>query len=116
GYYSIAPEYEPIFRALGGLTGKLGIPLGPKVSVETLTNGSGAGQQFADGTIYASAAGIFAVYGAVRDAYWAAGSNVGILGWPTSEIACSAGDCWQAFQGGLAFSNGNVVTGAYADA
>lgn len=98
--WSVPSNYDAVYRASGGPGGFMGLPLGNAVTV-TNANGVGGGQQFAGATIYSSAAGVHVVSGAVRAAYWAAGSNAGRYGWPTGAASCAAGQCVQAFQGGV---------------
>lgn len=97
---TVRSAYDVVYRSLGGPAGAFGLPTGDFVSVTT-TNGAGNGQQFQRGTIYGSAAGVFPVSGGIRAAYWAAGSNGGRYGWPTSSPSCASGTCTQSFQGGV---------------
>ena len=113
GRYNVAAEYESIFRSSGGLTGTLGVPVAPKVPVNTPSNGGGSGQQFARGTIYTSTVGTFVVADQLRDLYWKLGGNAGSYGWPTAASDCAGAVCWQAFQGGYVFTNGRHVTADY---
>jgi uncharacterized protein with LGFP repeats len=78
----------------------LGHPTGEQVIVTNAAHGNGGGQQFVGGTLYLSAAGTFAVSGAIKKAYSAAGGNGGKLGWPTANQTCAGTACTQHFQGG----------------
>ncbi|PKQ14395.1 MAG: hypothetical protein CVT68_12095, partial [Actinobacteria bacterium HGW-Actinobacteria-8] len=96
----VPADYADAYAASGGVTGTLGVPTGSRVSV-TSANGAGGGQQFAKGTLYSSAAGVYPVSGAIRGGFWSYGSNQGSLGWPVADPVCSGGLCSQQFQGGL---------------
>ncbi|MGV8972739.1 MAG: hypothetical protein ACOH10_10490 [Rhodoglobus sp.] len=93
-------EYKGAWLASGGRSGPLDYPTGSMVNVTVNPNGAGTGQSFTTGTIYSSAAGVFAVFGVVRTEYWRLGSNSGKFGWPTSAAVCTGGLCAQDFQGG----------------
>lgn len=99
GTRSLIGDYARVYAEAGGRD-VLGIPLGNPIVVTGNPNGNGEGQPFANGTIYKSAAGVFAVIKPLRDEYWIQGSNSGPLGWPTGPQICESGVCTQPFQGG----------------
>lgn len=110
GAWPVRAALDPAYQASGGMTGRLGFPIGKYVTVTGNPNGDGAGQQFQTGTIYSSASGTYSVYGEIRSEYWSRGSNAGAMGWPTTDYVCADGtNCVQEFQGGLIFRS--VVRG-----
>ncbi|WP_353988408.1 hypothetical protein [Ruicaihuangia caeni] len=116
GAFGVVGAYDTVYRATGAERGPMGAPTSKLIDVPSTPNGPGAGQQFQYGTIYSSAAGAFAVYGAVRAEYWANGSNSGSFGWPTSARKCVGVVCAQQFQGGAIAETGGdgySVQGAY---
>lgn len=80
----------------GGVSGRLGWPLSSQVKYAD--NGGAWGQVFGGGSVYSTATGTFTVSGAMRDAYWGAGTKA--MGWPISEASCTGGICTQKFQNG----------------
>ena len=102
GTASLSGAYADAYIAAGGV-GTLGMPQGGLVTVPASANGGGTGRIFDSGTIYSSSAGTFAVYGELRDDYWARGSNPGVLGWPMSAQNCASGECSQRFTGGTLY-------------
>ena len=116
GGRTVVGEFNTIYAAGDGA---LGLPLADQIDIPAGPNGAGTGQSFSNGTIYKGSPGAFAVLRPARDAYSAAGSYNGALGWPISAQACDGEDCHQEFQGGYIFSSAGgtrVVAGAYADA
>ncbi|MFB8386182.1 hypothetical protein ACFC3F_03470 [Microbacterium sp. NPDC055910] len=102
GARPITAAINAAYAASGGPAGILGWPTSTTYSYSV--NGGGSAQTFAGGTIYASAAGAFAVRGGLRAAYFANGGGTGTLGWPTSDMTCaSSSACQQDFQGGTLF-------------
>lgn len=119
GAKSVLSAIDTAYRASGGPSGPLGHPTSDHITVSTNPNGTGSGQHFQRGTIYASVSGAFPVLTAVRSAYWAAGSNSGPLGWPVGLRVCEADVCHQRFQGGAVFetaTGGAVVDAVHYDA
>ncbi len=98
GYYTVTGAYVPALTAAGGLSGALGLPTTPVLTISA--NGGGTGQVFDGGSIYSSAMGAFAVSGGIRDFYFTKGGSAGVLSWPTSVAACNGGTCTQKFAGG----------------
>ncbi|TWH74235.1 LGFP repeat-containing protein [Modestobacter roseus] len=75
----------------------------------------GCYQHFQGGSVvYRPGTGAWAVSGAVRDRWFASGSERGSLGYPTSAATCGlrAGGCFQHFQAGSIYSS--PVTGAHS--
>jgi len=99
GARAVWGDYLSEFDRAGG-SAVLGVPTGKRVDVTGNPNGDGSGQVFANGTIYSSAAGTYAVLRPMRDAYFAVGGNGGSYGWPVGPQVCEAGVCSQEFQGG----------------
>jgi len=103
------PAIEAAYAALGGATGVLGARTSGLIAIPQ--NGGGYGQAFVGGSIYASAAGAFAVTGGVLSQYWALNGAAGTLGWPTAAQTCTTGGvCTQRFQNGTI--EHSVATGA----
>lgn len=97
-----------VWRALGGASGTLGLPLGPESAVP-----GGWGQQFEKGFVAATGEGVFAVTGAVWERYKADGGAQGKLGVPLSQArAIGAGVTEQVFAGGRIVHA--AATGAFA--
>jgi uncharacterized protein with LGFP repeats len=95
----LSGAYLALWRSTGGLDA-LGVAQSERIVITNAAHGNGAGQIFASGTIYESAAGAFAVLRPIRDEYLAQGGNGGSLGWPTAAAACDGAVCTQQFQGG----------------
>jgi uncharacterized protein with LGFP repeats len=57
---------------------------------------------------WSSGTGGWLVRGQVRDAYWAAGSVTGPLGFPTSGLLTVVGGTAQAFQGGSVYASSST--------
>jgi uncharacterized protein with LGFP repeats len=94
--YLSAAERD-IWLAAGGATGTLGVP----VSLHTYTqNGGGVARVYTGGSVFSSAAGMFAVTEPVRSPYFASQGAWGSYGWPTSAMTCAGGTCVQQFQNG----------------
>jgi len=79
---------------------ELGLPMGSYGSVASAANGNGGGQRFANGSIFSSSAGVYAMWGSVRAEYMRVQAYRGALGFPTSAQECGATDCTQNYQGG----------------
>ena len=112
GAFATGGAIRTAWAATGFENGKLGYP----TSNETcgLTN-NGCQQMFQKGVITnASAAGAFAVTGAIQASWKSVNAEKGKLGYPTSNETCGLvnGGCWQAFQGGTVHSAPGV--GAFA--
>lgn len=109
--YAVTRDIRQAYFALGGEAGRLGWPASPELTVTA--NGGGLGQVFDGGSIYWSPGrGAFAVVGGIRAFYFSLGGETGQLGWPASNEACTAGECWQDFQNGSVYwspSTGAVV-------
>lgn len=65
----------------------------------------GAGQAFANGSVYASTHGTFSVSGTIRDRYFRSGGAVGPIGWPTAAVVT-----WPGGQRSQAFTGGTIYT------
>lgn len=104
----LEPERTAYFQ-YGGATGVLGWPISERGNA-TGPKGPGSGQAFTAGSIYSSSAGTFAVYGGLRDAYFAQSGAVGALGFPTAPPQTFVGGIGQSFQTGSIF----LKTGAAA--
>lgn len=116
-YYDGKSVYigDPAIEQIWWSTGAAGGPLGQKTSGVMVIpqNGGGRGQAFQGGSVYASAAGAFAVSGGVLTTYFSLGGSAGALGWPTAAATCSNGTCVQTFQTGTITyspSTGGIVT------
>jgi hypothetical protein len=97
-----------LWRALGGASGTLGLPLGPEAAVAT-----GWGQVFERGYVAATAEGTFAVTGPVWERYQANGGVTGALGIPVGPARIVApGVSEQRFAGGRVLHS--AATGAHA--
>lgn len=90
------------YLAGGGAYGALGWPTGGVLTVTQ--NGGGTAVVLQNGSLYASAAGAFAVSGSIRTAYFAQDGAAGALGFPTSVQTCTTAGCQQAFQGGTIYA------------
>ena len=88
------------YLELGGVAGVLGAPRSAVSPYSNDTNGDGEAQIFANGNIYTSVDGSFAVWGEFKNVYTGLGWIRGNLGWPTSELQCTGERCSQSFQGG----------------
>jgi uncharacterized protein with LGFP repeats len=97
--FAVQADFLAIVDAGTG-TSVLGSPVGSRVALPTAKNGTGTGQTFQNGTIYASSAGAFAVLEPMRSLYARNGSYAGRLGFPTSAQTCHDRTCTQAFQHG----------------
>lgn len=94
-YLSVAEQ--SLWTSMGGVEGSLGVP----TSLSTYTeNGGGTARVFTNGTIFSSAAGVFAVTEPIRAAYFASQGAWGSYGWPASAMTCADGSCVQQFQNG----------------
>lgn len=99
GAFTLSGDFRTVFDAQGGETGLLGVPQSGVIAISS--NGGGSGQVFANGSIFSSRSGTFAVSGAVRTEYFQQGGASGALGWPTGAATCSADSlCTQSFQNG----------------
>lgn len=98
--------------------GPLGYPTGDTTC--GLRDG-GCRQDFAGGTVtWTDATGARLVTGAHRDRWIASGAQGGALGWPTADVACTAGNetCTQRFQNGAVVGSSGgtrAVAGAVAE-
>ncbi len=102
GALRVDPNFLAAWRALGGATSSLGVPVAAPVSVPE--NGGGQTYALQGGTLYRSKAGVFSIgNGAYRDAYRAAGGERGSYGWPTGAAFCGlpSGGCAMPFQNGV---------------
>ncbi|MFC9559100.1 LGFP repeat-containing protein [Agromyces sp. NPDC056965] len=107
-----APDIEAAHGILGGASGVLGPVSGPLVYYPY--GGGGLAQGYASGAIFRKyGGGAFAVYGVVRDAYFANAGAAGRFGWPTSSLTCGSpgGSCRQEFEG--ATVHWTAATGAF---
>ncbi|MFP5417143.1 MAG: LGFP repeat-containing protein [Actinomycetes bacterium] len=94
----------PALMAINGTAARLGSDAtgGAAGAMVCGLAGGGCLKQYRNNlTLYYSASGTWAVKGAIRAAYAAAGSEGGTLGFPLMDEACSeAGNCFQSFVGG----------------
>lgn len=105
-YWSPATGAQPVeggilelYRALGEGTGPLGLPVAGEVDVP-----GGRMAQFASGRVYWSpATGAHEVYGAVLEAYLAAGGPDGVLRLPSTGEQSHADGRRQGFTGGSVY-------------
>ena len=106
GAHAVVGGVLTAYASVNAQAGELGWPTSDQYYVSA--NGGGKAQGFTGGSIYWSAAsGGFAVTGAIRDAYWAALGEGGVLGWPTAAQTCTnSSNCSQTFQ------HGNIVWNA----
>lgn len=117
GTYALPTAISATYLAQGGPGSTLGWPT--SFTYDYAVNGGGSGQVFEGGSIFASAAGSFAVSGPVRDVYFQAGGAAGYLGWPTSAltaIAQNGGGSGQAFASGSIYAKPSVGTFAVGGA
>lgn len=98
GLYLVGPPISVVYLAGGGASGAYGWPTSPTISLSS--NGSGTAQVFQNASIYSSAAGTFAVSGAIRASYWSSNGSDGRYGWPTAAQTCDVTGCAQNFQNG----------------
>ena len=103
GGVSVPNPFAPAYRAAGGPTGVLKLPTSGSIAIPQ--NGGGFGQTYQGGSIYASAAGAFAVSGQVRSGYGKLGGSAGVLGWPTAVQNCASSQCAQTFQNGSIYAS-----------
>lgn len=87
------------YADLGGPSGILGSPTSTANSISGAGT-SASGQNFANGQIIETSAGVFAIRKALLDVWVANGWIRGSLGWPVSDEACVDGVCSQEFSGG----------------
>lgn len=108
-YSFTTPEYDT-YVANGGPSGALGPPTSAQVVYTQ--NGGGYARSFANGSLFQSSSGTFAVTDPIRAAYFAQQGAWGALGWPTSAMTCANGTCSQSFQGGTLSSGGTTPPGS----
>lgn len=107
--YLVAGSVSRKWQQLGGLYSYLATPVGPKVCGLL---GGGCKQSFRTGAVFDSpVAGVHATGGAIAALWSAKGAESGSLGYPTSELMCSADACNQTFQRGTI--RWTPATGAY---
>ncbi|WP_394551186.1 hypothetical protein ACDF64_10880 [Agromyces sp. MMS24-JH15] len=108
-----SPDIEAAYAATGGPAGVLGPISG--IMVYYPYGGGGLAQGYASGAIFRKT-GLAprAVYGPVRDGYFATGGAAGPLGWPTGDLRCGspAGSCTQSYEAGVVLWT--AATGAYS--
>ncbi|MQA33310.1 hypothetical protein GCU49_06975 [Modestobacter roseus] len=87
------------WAATGWENGSLGYPVTDTVCGLV---GGGCYQHFERGTVMSGPAGAWSVSGAVRDGWFARGSEGGVLGYPAADQVCGlpGGGCFQRFQSG----------------
>ncbi|MBN9606109.1 MAG: hypothetical protein J0G30_05815 [Actinomycetales bacterium] len=96
-YQFTKSEFDAYLIA-GGPGGVLGLPTSS--SFTYTENGGGTARIYAQGTLFRSAAGSFAVTEPIRSLYFAQRGAWGPLGWPVAAMSCQDGTCTQRFQGG----------------
>jgi uncharacterized protein (TIGR03437 family) len=103
------------WKSLGYETGVAGAPTGDAASFSTIGGNSGSSQAFAQGTIYAAAAGpragqAYFVSGLILSAYTAAGGVAGNMGMPVGDATLSGALNSQSFEGGvITYSTGDAA-------
>jgi len=97
-----------LWKALGGASGQLGLPLGAESAVP-----GGWGQEFEHGYVVASDRGTFSVTGPTWERYKSVGAAKGKLGVPVADLqTVAAGVTQQRFAAGRIIWS--VATGAHA--
>ncbi|MEQ1735966.1 MAG: hypothetical protein ABL886_06145, partial [Rhodoglobus sp.] len=91
------------YYGAGDHAAELGWPSG-----DVITMTGGTAQVFANGSVYSSSAGAWAVAEPVRGYYFRLGGSLGTLGWPTGDASCVSTTCSQSFQGGTAYVAGGA--------
>lgn len=102
---SVPGAINTLYATAGGPGGSMGYPQGASVSISQA--GGGSSQQFQFATVYMSAAGTAAVYGAIQTEFARQSGPAGALGWPIAGDVCGlpGGGCSQQFQtGGIYYS------------
>ncbi len=105
GVRTVRAEYAAAYRAAGGESGTLGLPVTDLICG---MRDSGCGQVFQGGRIYSTpATGAHVITGEVQTAWTAAGWENGTLGYPTGDLECglAGGGCRQLFQGGAVYTS-----------
>jgi uncharacterized protein with LGFP repeats len=99
--------FQAAYEAAGGEGGALGAPVGDQVCGLAR---AGCRQDFLHGAIvWSSATSARAVEGVIADAWRAAGSEAGSLGYPTAEGQSVGGGSTQTFEGGTLRVTDGVV-------
>ncbi len=102
GAWTTSTEIRTYWVNHGGPSGDLGMPTSGWIGLRD----GGSAQIFQNGTVYATADGVFAVYPPVRDVWGGNGYETGWMGYPTSDSTCEDGVCWQKFE------HGQIMTSA----
>lgn len=88
GAHPITTHFSLAYDRNGWEAGGLGYPTSDEFATP---NGIGRKQEFANGAIYGSPAGLAAVQGLIYDKYVSLGASEGVLGFPTADEAASNG-------------------------
>ncbi|WP_460683260.1 hypothetical protein [Modestobacter lapidis] len=119
GVHEVRGASRDRWAAHGWERGTLGYPV---TDTECVLVDGGCYQHFQGGTVMSSATGAWAVTGALRDGWFARGSEAGALGYPAAAAVCGlrGGGCFQRFAGGSLYwsaaSGVRAVTGPTAEA
>lgn len=88
GAHPITTHFSLAYDRNGWEAGGLGYPTSDEFATP---NGIGRKQEFSNGAIYGSPAGLAAVQGLIYDKYASLGASEGVLGFPTADEAASNG-------------------------
>jgi uncharacterized protein with LGFP repeats len=105
GAHEVRGASRDRWASQGWETGALGYPV---TDTECVLVAGGCFQHFQGGTVMSSpATGAWVVSGALRDGWFARGSEGGVLGYPTASAVCGLrnGGCFQRFAGGALYSS-----------
>lgn len=103
GVQSVGGVAWAAYKAAGGPTSELGIPVAPAKWVSAAAGG-GDVNALSGGTVYTSTKGSAAALTAlslIRAQYEQLGGPAGALGWPTARETCDANGCRVQFDAGL---------------
>ncbi|HLP23593.1 MAG TPA: hypothetical protein VK139_06090, partial [Microbacteriaceae bacterium] len=96
--FVVDARLAPAYSASGGPTGTLGVATTGLISIAA--SGGGLAQIFTGGAILSSpTGGVRVLTAAMRTAFNARG-GIAVMGWPISDMTCSAGTCTQSFRNG----------------
>lgn len=112
GVVSVHGQYRTAWKAAGGATGTLGLPL-----ADDSCNGRSCSQSFQHGVLsWTPMYGMITVSGWFLQPWQALGGGDGSLGAPMAQATCTAVTCYQLFEGGvLSGSPSNGVVAVYGE-